>query len=943
MKKQLTALLLVLVMLFSAFALSACGDDKRDDPNGDNGDSEGSSAQYGSFKEAAMAAMPPMAEGTDPAYTFFMDAYLDSIDVALTQATKDFSLKKKNAVKKLYSAMAQDLIDMREVSYALPGEIVRSIVNSRTAKFIAGTGALTAEEIATVLCGIGGLVGVEQGDLNNTLKKLWADATDRACGQCTSPTYEALWHLLVAEAKLSTYYDSGDFALPTAPIEDEALPDYYQKNILPYLHNGTTSYPGDRSSTRKLLVEEIESYTAESVAKKDSALAEKASAAEDILDDFVSLYYTVQGIKDAQYVKADLATYLNAQVAAYKALIPDTQLAEFRTTDNVPAYLKSAATVMAGDLRKINLALTPDIFYAQIKVVGTLQAELGNENVIYKNLTDLMGVSTSDVLALYQNIGVNSMTAAVELLRTVLSTSDLAGKITEVSLSGADVAAWMDALGKAAQKLVDTFTDKDLDMIGKAFIHAASKDDGGWSQEETDRADQYRTKFTNAVKYIRDQKLLQKLVGAADATTYESILSLLNLSEDENANERLYQKFLIALGAVVGKWQQLLTGEDWDAVQSVISSLVKDGEMTYEYRDIIASDATLDSYRQARSIYEARYYGSSTASGSYDKSSVGYALLVVEELYYARNYELYNGLTALDLTIPNMAQLNTSENRYDEPSEETRKLVTALRESYQSKWKAAVDRDLPLFRAAFVGNTGFKKLGAATAGSAAFSAALAETNQALSAWRETDLLSLAANFAASLNEGITAYKEESARTQLYANAESISLTPGDALTTITVEKGQRRVFAYTPTKACTLFVEVVEGSGSHWWATAGGSRSYHSQLLYPGVPYYLVFASYSSNDAPVTFRVCLLENEQNMTLPEGITSIPYAMFKNNTTLTHITIPSSVTSISYAAFEGCTSLTSVTFENTAGWGRDVSDPAANAIYLRNGYSMYRYDD
>ena len=53
----------------------------------------------------------------------------------------------------------------------------------------------------------------------------------------------------------------------------------------------------------------------------------------------------------------------------------------------------------------------------------------------------------------------------------------------------------------------------------------------------------------------------------------------------------------------------------------------------------------------------------------------------------------------------------------------------------------------------------------------------------------------------------------------------------------------------------------------------------------------------------------------NVTIPEGVTSIPaYAFYRFNS-LTSISIPDSVTGIGYAAFENCTSLTSISIPDS----------------------------
>ena len=1016
MKKQLTALLLVLVMLFSAFAFSACKKDKQDDPDGNNGDGDanGSSAQYGSFKEAALASLPPTYDETDSTYAFFLDVSLDCIDATLADATKNFSLKKKSAVKKLYSAVAQDLIDMREVSYDLPGAIVRSITDSRTAKFIAGSGALTAEEIATVLCGICGITdNTAKTEMNDAIAKLWTDAASRVCGQYTNPIYEALYHLTIATAKLKGYCYIGSGRLTVDAVEEQDLARYFEENVRPYLHDSTTAYPGDRASALEMIQAECSAYQTESVdAHKDSALTEKASAAGDIRKDFVSLYNKVQGIKDAQYGKADLATYLNAQVAAYKALIPDTQLAEFRTTDNVPAYLKQAASVMAADLRQFDLMLTPEIIYAEVKALSTLWADaakLDGNNQLNDMLSTLYGgtVSVDAYLTVFNRLGIDSMTALVEVLRVVLSTSDLAKKLTEVSVSGADAAVWADTAGRSLQKFVDTLSDETLDQICDAFLKLGQEEDADPADVETDR--KYLAKFKNGMKQIRDRTLLQKLIGIPSAATYQSFLALLTPSADEAANDRLNRAFLVQFGIVVGQMQKLLTKEDWDAIQTVIATLLVDNDLYYDYIGIFASDVMRKSYNDAFGIYEKRYYGSTDSASGYSKSSNGYAVLAVSRLNaftrygnYRTNGELYRELVALDLTIAYMDQLNAYENRNSHISDETAKQVSTLLQSYREGFREAVNHDLPLFRTAVVNNAGFEKLGAAAADSTAFDAALAETNRAFSGWREVDIMSLFTEMMADVADGLNDYKEYSARTQPYDNVEGISLTPGGAAVTVTVEKGARRVFTYTPTEVCTLLVDNL-GGGVYWVEPAGGAWQYSDSKLYPGIPYYLVFSnigaspsvddgsSSSSNDGSVTFRVGLIRDEENVTLPEGITWIPSQTFQNHKNIKSITIPASVTgiddyafrgctsltgvtfaagsqlkTIGYGAFSGCTSLTgitipasvnqissrafvdctslaTVTFENTTGWNYNVSSPTQNAVLLRGGSSsMYRYD-
>ena len=85
-------------------------------------------------------------------------------------------------------------------------------------------------------------------------------------------------------------------------------------------------------------------------------------------------------------------------------------------------------------------------------------------------------------------------------------------------------------------------------------------------------------------------------------------------------------------------------------------------------------------------------------------------------------------------------------------------------------------------------------------------------------------------------------------------------------------------------------------------------------------------------------------------IPDKVTSLGVACFKNCKGLTEVVIPSSVTTIKPEAFAGCDSLTSVTFEDTAGWKYciddksegtpiDVTDPATNGSNLSAALKTY----
>ena len=88
----------------------------------------------------------------------------------------------------------------------------------------------------------------------------------------------------------------------------------------------------------------------------------------------------------------------------------------------------------------------------------------------------------------------------------------------------------------------------------------------------------------------------------------------------------------------------------------------------------------------------------------------------------------------------------------------------------------------------------------------------------------------------------------------------------------------------------------------------------------------------------------------SIVIPDKVTSLGSACFKNCKGLTEVVIPSSVTVIKPEAFAGCDSLTSVTFEDTAGWKYciddtsegtpiDVTNPATNGSNLSAALKTY----
>ena len=94
-----------------------------------------------------------------------------------------------------------------------------------------------------------------------------------------------------------------------------------------------------------------------------------------------------------------------------------------------------------------------------------------------------------------------------------------------------------------------------------------------------------------------------------------------------------------------------------------------------------------------------------------------------------------------------------------------------------------------------------------------------------------------------------------------------------------------------------------------------------------------------------TFEGCT--SLESVTIPDGVTEIGSSAFAVCASFTSMTIPSSVTKIGFYAFASCSKLTEVTFAATDGWCEDmdgakvnVENPATNAVNLKDTSSSQR---
>ena len=100
------------------------------------------------------------------------------------------------------------------------------------------------------------------------------------------------------------------------------------------------------------------------------------------------------------------------------------------------------------------------------------------------------------------------------------------------------------------------------------------------------------------------------------------------------------------------------------------------------------------------------------------------------------------------------------------------------------------------------------------------------------------------------------------------------------------------------------------------------------------------------------FKWC--KNIETMSLPDGLTTIEDEVFYGCSSLKEITLSASVKSIGNSAFSDCSELTNVIFADTNSWyvkqhydsstwaSVNVTNPAANAEYLKYTYNDYRWE-